>query len=70
MPARGGGTHAYSRGGELRGGPALGQVLEAQTRAKHTQQGTPAITRTDTLPRTHSGYKDDGKGTLNPLTTH
>jgi len=29
-----------------------------------------AVTRTDVLSRTHSSYKDDGKGTLNPLTTH
>lgn len=47
---------------------------DTSTCAKHsctrTEQGTPAITQTDMLPHTHSSYKDDGKGTLNPLTTH
>lgn len=36
----------------------------------HTEQRTPAITQTDVLSYTHSSYRDDGKGTLNPLTTH
>lgn len=36
----------------------------------HTEQRTAAITQTDVLPYTHSTYRDDGKGTLNPLTTH
>lgn len=61
----------------LRGWPCTGPdagSTDTFTCAKHshtrTEQGTPAITPTDVLPRTHSSYKDDGKGTLNPLTRH
>lgn len=59
--------------GQPRAGPDAGST-DTFTCAKHsgtrTEQGTPAITQTDVLPHTHSSYKDDGKGTLNPLTTH
>lgn len=70
-------SHTYSHGMCFGVGPVLGQMLDAETRlhvqnthGTRTEQGTPAITQTDVLPHTHSSYKDDGKGTLNPLTTH
>lgn len=59
--------------GQPRAGPGAGST-DISTCAKHshtrTEQGTPAITQADVLPHTHSSYKDDGKGTLKPLTTH
>lgn len=68
------GHRAEGHGGCFRDSPALGQMLDTQTclhvqnTHTHTEQRTPAITHV--LPYTHSSYRDDGKGTLNPLTTH